>query len=430
MMQKDLIAFIVEQYRRFGPVFRVRAFNQEIVIMAGPEANAFVTQEGADKFSSRATWYAFGESLGAGENMQALDGEPHLRMRKVVKRGYSPTTLMSDIPLLIAIEQRIIDQWQAGAELPALHLFRLIVTEQLGRVLANHAPGDDLSAIINSTRTRLKVYVAKQSPSLMLLLPSYRRARRRNIELAHEILAEHRATTRKEPDLVDDLLAAHENEQHKDILGGEGQLAYAALGPFIAGLDTVANECAFMLYELLSHPDVLEQCREEADQLFSNGIPEHAQFRTTGALHYAMMETLRLHSIAPAVTRTAAKTFEFAGYQIKEGQQIIIASTASHFLPEVFADPYKFDITRYSEPRKEHRKRGAYAPFGIGTHTCLGAGAAEAQIVLVMATLLHLVCLEWACSPTKLRLLKSEPNPTFGLTFRVRIAERRHKAKV
>src|SRR5579884_2833906 len=81
-MQKDLIAFIVEQYRRFGPIFRVRAFNQEIVVMAGPEANAFVTQEGADKFSSRATWDGFGQEFEAGDTMQAIDGEPHLRMRK------------------------------------------------------------------------------------------------------------------------------------------------------------------------------------------------------------------------------------------------------------------------------------------------------------------------------------------------------------
>lgn len=78
----------------------------------------------------------------------------------------------------------------------------------------------------------------------------------------------------------------------------------------------------------------------------------------------------------------------------------------------------------YDESRKEHKKRGAYAPFGIGTHTCLGAGAAEAQIVLVMASLLHMARLEFVRSATTLRI-KLDPTPTFGNAFRVRIAERR-----
>ena len=81
-----------------------------------------------------------------------------------------------------------------------------------------------------------------------------------------------------------------------------------------------------------------------------------------------MMETLRLYSIAPAVTRTAAQGFVFAGYRVKKGQNMILASTASHFLPELFPEPHTFDISRYSESRREHKKRGAYAPFGIGTH--------------------------------------------------------------
>jgi hypothetical protein len=34
-MQRDLIAFLVEQYKQSGPVFRVRALNQEFVVLAG-----------------------------------------------------------------------------------------------------------------------------------------------------------------------------------------------------------------------------------------------------------------------------------------------------------------------------------------------------------------------------------------------------------
>ncbi|HCI81824.1 MAG TPA: hypothetical protein DHW02_19285 [Ktedonobacter sp.] len=137
-----------------------------------------------------------------------------------------------------------------------------------------------------------------------------------------------------------------------------------------------------------------------------------------------MMETLHLYSIAPIVTRTATQDFEFAGYRVKEGQTMMLASTASHFLPELYPQPYMFDIGRYDESRKEHKQRGAYVPFGIGTHTCLGAGAAEAQIVLVIASILHMVRLEQVNPGIKLQV-KNNPTPTLGNAFRVRIAERR-----
>lgn len=424
-MVKDLMAFVVEQYKRMGPIFRVRTFNQEIVIMAGPEANIFVTQEGIDKFSSRETWYNFGQEFGVEDYIQDIDGEPHTWMRKMLKRGFSAGILLSNVPLLVDIVQNVIDRFQVGEEVATLYLLRLIVTEQLGRVLANHAPGDNLENIITSIKKALKVHVTKQMPMFMLRLPSYQWAKRRALQMGREIITEHRTASREKPDLVDDILALSQNHQSKDLLGSEAQLTFAALSPFIAGLDTVANECTFMLYALLTHPDILEQCVEEADYLFSDGVPKSTQLRSTGVLHHTVMETLRRYPIALAVYRTAAKTFEFAGYRINKGEQVLIASTASHFLPEVFPDPYAFDIRRYSEPRKEHKKRGAYAPFGIGTHICLGAGAAEVQMVLVMASLLHMVRLEWANPGAKLRM-KNDPTPTFGHKFRVYIAERRH----
>ena len=86
----------------------------------------------------------------------------------------------------------------------------------------------------------------------------------------------------------------------------------------------------------------------------------------------------------------------------------------------VFADSYIFDVTRYNEPRKEHKKRGAYFPFAIGPHLCLGAGAAEAQIVLALATILYMVRLE-RVKPEEKLCIKNDLTPTFGYTLPVRI---------
>ncbi len=424
-LSKDLIGFAVEQYKRVGPIFRVRALNQEFVVLAGPEANVFITQEGADKLSSREVWEPYGQEFGVKDYQQDVDGEPHLRVRKLLKKAYSASTLMSDIPMLLDITQNVVERFQNAREISALYLFRCIVTEQLGRALANYAPGENLENMITTVRMSLNARVLKQTPAFMLKLPHYQRAKRAFLQMGRTMLAEHRAQSRPQPDLVDEILAASQRPDFQDLFGDENQVLFASLGPFVAGLDTVSNECTFMLYELLNHPNVLAQCVEEADALFAAGIPAFKDLQSLHVLHHAMMETLRLHSIGPAITRNAAKTFEFAGFRVEKGQSLIIATTVSHFLPNLFADPHTFDITRYDPPRKEHKQRGAYAPFGIGTHLCLGAGAAEAQIALVLATLFHLARLEQVNPTARLRI-RNDPTPTFGNAFRVRIAERRH----
>ncbi len=83
------------------------------------------------------------------------------------------------------------------------------------------------------------------------------------------------------------------------------------------------------------------------------------------------MECLRLYSIVPMSVRTVMNTVLVEGYELPEGAQVFIAQAATHHMEDVFPDPKKFDIDRYLPPRNEHHRPG-YAPFGLGTHTCLG----------------------------------------------------------
>ena len=68
---------------------------------------------------------------------------------------------------------------------------------------------------------------------------------------------------------------------------------------------------------------------------------------------------------------------------------VLAIPTVTHFFPEFFPDPERFDIDRYLPERAEHKQRDAFAPFGVGTHRCLGAGFAEAQILLILASIIR-----------------------------------------
>ena len=113
------------------------------------------------------------------------------------------------------------------------------------------------------------------------------------------------------------------------------------------------------------------------DAVFAQGPLTWEQLKEMTALHGAAMETLRRYPVAGGHFIKVAKPLTIAGYRLEPGDDIFVAMTVPHFLPELYPEPEKFDIDRYHAPRNEHRQRGAYAPFGLGDHTCLGAGIAE-----------------------------------------------------
>ena len=204
----------------------------------------------------------------------------------------------------------------------------------------------------------------------------------------------------------------------------EADLKIAALGPFVAALDTVPSTCSFMLYALLKHPEVLAQVQTEADRLFARGEPTWEGLQEMDATHRAAMETMRMYPVAPLLIRTVTNAFELGGYRIPAGEHVIIATTVPHYLPECFSEPQRFDIERYTQARAEHRRPEAYAPFGLGPHRCLGNGFAEVQMAVTMATLLHEV--ELALVPADYTLKTTQvPLPSPNKSFRVRVVRRK-----
>jgi cytochrome P450 len=275
--------------------------------------------------------------------------------------------------------------------------------------------------VVNFVRNALLVLVTRQRPRFLLTYPSYRRARRRSFELGEQILDWHRRNppVDRQPNLIDDALqAAREGSliQEKDLMP-------VALGPYIAGLDTAASTAAFLTYALLKHPDLLEMIHPELESLFGNGAPTAQKMRDLDVLHRAVLETLRRYPIAPAVQRTVIKPFEFAGYRVEAGGRIFIGTTVAHFIPELHPDPYRFDIDRYLPERNEHRIPGAFAPFSLGAHTCLGAGLAEIQIMLTIATLLKFASFEMEPPGYELKT-RTAPTPAPDKSFRIRLVSK------
>jgi len=273
----------------------------------------------------------------------------------------------------------------------------------------------------------LNVLVTRQRPKILLKRPQYKNAKARVMELGDQMIKDARsryAATRPENrNLIDDIMAAHIETPEKM---PASDLILSLTGPYVAGLDTVANTTSTVVYTVLKHPEVKARVQKEVDALFAAGdVDEEGLLQKLPALSGAIMETMRLYPIAVAQMRTANKDFVFEGHQIHEGEMIYVGTSVPHFLDEYWPNATTFDIDRYQKPRAEHLQPGVYSPYGRGPHTCLGKSLAEVQMALSMARVFHKLDLELE-SPRYVLKTKTAPTPGPAMSFKVRVNGYRH----
>lgn len=211
-------------------------------------------------------------------------------------------------------------------------------------------------------------------------------------------------------------------------LGGPvlGAGACVFVAPLIAG-HYMGSAISFALYELLKNPDIREKVTAEADALFANGDPtkEDLTREAIDVSHRFVMETMRLHPVIPLQLRKAMNTIEIDGMEIPAGTTIYACHTASHYMEKNFKDARKFDIDRYLPDRAEHRTPGAFAPFGLGTHLCLGARFTELHLMANLLLIAHHLELEMIPSDYQLKL-SALPKLSPDKHFKFRVVRQRH----
>jgi cytochrome P450 len=427
-LAKDPGRFFYDCYRKYGPVYRLKVMNNTYTVLAGVEAANFMgTREGRDSLRSKEFWQGLVDEWGAKRTLTGEDGETHQKLRTVMRHGYSRESVRGRYPELVKITDAVIERdWPVGKLVPVLQNMQYIVTEQLGAMLTGTSPREYVADIRTTILYILNILVTRQRPKFLLKDPRYRHAKERVSELGRRMIAEYYATRQqRDParrNLVDDIMEAHEKDP--DLIPAS-DLILSLTGPFVAGLDTVANTTAAFIYSVLKHPEAHARVRAEADALFAQGDIDEADLRRVPAIEGAIMEAMRMYPIAVAQMRTATRDFAFAGHQIRAGELLYVATAVPHYMEEYYPNPDKFDIDRYAKPRAEHAKPGVYSPYGRGTHTSLGKTLAEVQMSLSMARLFYLLDLELE-SPDYVLKTKVLPTPGPSMKFKVRVKGRRH----
>jgi cytochrome P450 len=428
-MARDPAKFFLRCYKDYGPVFKVNILGNPYTVIAGVEAANFMgTREGKECLRSKEFWEGLVGEYGATRVLTGTDGEAHKQLRDIMRHGYSKESLKGRYADLINYTDGSIDRdWKPGALVPVLQAMQYMVVDQLGTILTGSAPLEYVKDIRIMIMHILNVLVTRQRPKFLLRNPRYKRAKLRVFELGNKMIAGYyaKAGTKREDEknLIDDIMEAH--LKTPDIMPAS-DLMVSLTGPYVAGLDTVANTTAAFVYAVLKHPEALKRVQAEADALFARGeINEDTLLKDCPAINGAVMETMRLYPVAVAQMRTATKDFVFAGHPIRAGDMLYIGTSVPHFMDEYFPHAERFDIDRYQKPRAEHLQSGVYSPYGRGPHTCLGKSMAEVLLVLSMARLFYRCDLELD-PPDYVLKTKTAPTPGPAMSFKVRVRGYRH----
>jgi cytochrome P450 len=142
---------------------------------------------------------------------------------------------------------------------------------------------------------------------------------------------------------------------------GDADILNCLLLLFMAGLDTVANELAFAVHHLATHPEDRARCIDEP------------------ALWPVLVEeVLRVYPVVQTARR-ATRDEDFAGVRVRAGDMALFPLAAAGRDPAEFADALRVDLDR---PTGGGEAR--HLTFGSGPHHCLGAHLARQELVIAL----------------------------------------------
>ncbi|MBN6057618.1 cytochrome P450 [Nonomuraea sp. RK-328] len=301
----------------------------------------------------------FAEYFGSMINM---DDPRHARLRRIVSRSFTPKMIKqfeADVEVAAAgIVDDLLDKGPGGDFVTdvAARLPLKIICDMMG------IPERDYQFVFDRSNIILGGFDPEYSGGDADRVAERLLTAGMELQQLVQDLAAYRA---EHP--TDDLTSSLVNAN----IDGE-RLTLQELGSFfillvVAGNETTRNAISYGLRLLTKNPDQRALWLEDIDG------------RAPGAVE----EIVRLASPVNFMRRKVTRDFELNGHLYPEGMKVVLFYWAANRDPEVFTDPYRFDITRDPNP---HVGFG-----GPGPHFCLGAHLARREITLMFRELLRRV---------------------------------------
>ena len=281
-----------------------------------------------------------------------MDAPEHLLRRRLVGAGFTPRHVAKQQAAVREMTDRILDRVCERGECDLVRdVAAWLPIEVIGRSLG--FPSEDFGTLLEWSDALMCALTGDMSETVEASAEAFGAY----VAYVTGAVAERRELPR------DDLLSLL---VHADV-GGERlsdeALVHESLLILIGGDETSRHVMTGGVYQLLTDRDQWERLRGD---------------RTL--LEPAVEEMLRWVSPIKNMARTAIRDVELGGRTIEAGQKLLLLYPSANRDEDVFADPFRFDITRTPND---------HVAFGYGPHFCLGNALARVEVRTMVDRLLE-----------------------------------------
>ncbi|MER6103312.1 cytochrome P450 [Streptomyces sp. NPDC001832] len=398
-------AHVMEEIKELGPVFRVRAFGTEIVMVGGLDLVTELSDESRFRKNVLPDLVEIRKFAGDGL-FTAFNGEPNWRKaHDILMPAFSLGAMRSYHGTMLRVARSLIAKWDQAVGAQAMD-----VPEDMTRLTFDTIGLCGFGYDFQSFRSdKLHPFVEAMSRALVFTqeklqsLPGTEVFRRRQAE-------QFRRDTKLMTDLVDDVIRqrrASDDTSTDDLLGRMLHTRDEVTGEFlddanirnqvitflIAGHETTSGALSFALYYLTKRPEVLARAQAEVDALWGDTDTPEPDYGDIGKLTYirqVLNESLRLWPTAVGFGVEPLEDTVIGGkYPVRKGEALTIYAPALHRDPAWGENVELFDPERFSPEQEAKRSVHLYKPFGNGERACIGRQFALHEATMLLGLLVH-----------------------------------------
>lgn len=377
---QDVNALIIDSWKRYGKVFKIRVLGENIIALAGTEANKMVLHDDQDHFLSKEGWnFIIGDLFK--NAIMLTDGEQHARYRRIMQSAFHKDPMIGYLDVIEKATEEYFDKEmdiRHGKLISYPAMVRLtmkIAGKLFFGVQFDNRQLDDIMDVTKASMSPLHVEIP------YTLYWKGMQARRR----LTSFYAERIKAIRKKPgeDMFSQMCIARSESGE---MFTDEEIINQMIFLMMASHDTTTSTLTSMIYETARYPEWQERMRTESIEFYKKGPLQYGRLKEFKDINLVLNECLRLHPALVVLPRMAERDFTYEGYRIRAGTRVAVSIYATHIMSDIYTNPMQFDPERFNEERAEHKKTAySFIPFGGGRHLCIGKYFAEMEAKIVMS---------------------------------------------
>jgi cytochrome P450 len=388
---RDSLGFIERGQRDYGDIVWMRFLYVPALFLYHPNEIEYVLATNPKNFiKSMSLRSNFFQRL-VGNGLLTSQGEEWKRQRRLSSPAFHRERIATYGDTMVDFTKRLTLSWQNG-EARDIHpdMMRLTL-EIVVRCLFRADVSSDVDEVGATLKELVKPFASQATLKWILnnRLPTpyhihFHRLAKKIDKVVYRIIAERRASSRDEGDLLSMLLATRDEDGSQMT---DRQLRDEVMTLFLAGHETTALTLAWAWYLIGTHPEVEKKFHAEMDEVLDDRDATMADLPRLKYTEQIAKECMRLYPPAYGLGREAIEDCEIGGYHVPAGTQVFMFQWTTQRDPRFYDRPDEFIPERWTSDFVDQLPKYAYFPFGGGPRACIGASFAMMEIILVLATI-------------------------------------------